>query len=177
MDLTFQVPMQYCSLLHWTFLCHQSHPQLGIFTLAPSLHSFWCYFSITWTTALFNPMKLWAIPCSATHNGRIMVESSDKMWSSGEGIGKPLQCSCLENLMDSVKRKKDTTLKDELTRLVGVQHAPGDQWRNNSRKNEEMEPKQKHQSYLIANNLQHYFLFVRKHRNNVEWNTKFTWIL
>ena len=70
--------------------------------------------------------------------------------------------------MDSVKRKKDTTLKDELPRLVGVQHAPGDQWRNNSRKNEEMEPKQKHQSYLIANNLQHYFLFVRKHRNNVE---------
>ena len=62
------------------------------------------------------------------------------MWSTEEGNGKPLQCSCLENLMDSVKRKKDTTLKDELPRLVGVQHATGEEWRNYSRKNEEMGP-------------------------------------
>jgi len=72
-----------------------------------------------------------------------MVESSDKMWSTGEGNGKPLQYSCLENPMNSMKRQKDRTLKDELPRLVGAQYATGDQWRNNSRKNEEMEPKQK----------------------------------
>ena len=67
-----------------------------------------------------------------------MVESSDKKWSIGEGNGKPLQYSYLENSMNSMKRQKDMTLKDELTRLVGVQYATGDQWRNNSRKNEEM---------------------------------------
>ena len=72
-----------------------------------------------------------------------MVESSDKMWSSGEGNGKPLQCSCLENPMNSMKRKKDWTLKDEVPRLVGSQYATGDQWRNNFRKNEETKPKQK----------------------------------
>ena len=72
-----------------------------------------------------------------------MVESSDKMWSTGEGNGKPLQYSCLENPMNSMKREKDKTLKDELPRLVGTQYATGDQWRNGSRKNEEMEPKQK----------------------------------
>ena len=73
----------------------------------------------------------------------VMVESSDKMWSAGEGNGKPLQYSCLENPMNSMKRQKDRTLKDERPRLVGAQYATGDQWRNNSRKNEEMEPKQK----------------------------------
>ena len=72
-----------------------------------------------------------------------MVERPDRMWSTGEGNGKPLQYSCLENLMNSMKRQKDRTLKDELPRLVGAQYATGDQWRNNSRKNEEMEPKQK----------------------------------
>ena len=72
-----------------------------------------------------------------------MVDSSDKTWSTGEGNGKPLQYSCLENPMNSMKRQKDRTLKDELPRSVGVQYATGDQWRNNSRKNEEMEPKQK----------------------------------
>ena len=72
-----------------------------------------------------------------------MVESSDKMWSTGEGNGKPLQYSCLENPMNSMERQKDRTLKDELPRLGGVQYATGDQWRKNSRKNEEMEPKQK----------------------------------
>ena len=71
-----------------------------------------------------------------------MVESFDKMWSIGEGDGKPLQYSCLENPMNSMKRQKDRTLKDELPRSVSAQYATGDQWRNNSRKNEEMEPKQ-----------------------------------
>ena len=71
-----------------------------------------------------------------------MVESSDKIWSTGEGNGKPLQYSGLENPMNSMKRQKDRTLKDEVPRSVGTQCATGDQWRNNSRKNEETEPKQ-----------------------------------
>ena len=65
------------------------------------------------------------------------------MWSTGEGNGKPLQYSCLENPMNSMKRQKDRTLKDELHRSVGAQYTTGDQWRNNSRKNEGMEPKKK----------------------------------
>ena len=72
-----------------------------------------------------------------------MVESSDKTWSTGEGNGKPLQNSCLENPMNSMKRQKDRTLRDELPSSVGAQDAPGDQWRNSPRKNEGMEPKQK----------------------------------
>ena len=67
------------------------------------------------------------------------------MWSTGEGNGKPLQCSWLENPMNSMKRQKDKTLKYELPRSRGAQYATGDQWRNNSRKNEKIEPKQKHQ--------------------------------
>ena len=70
-----------------------------------------------------------------------MVESSDRMWSTGEGNGKPFQYSCLENPMNIKKRQKDRTLKDELHRLVGAQYATGEEWRNNSRKNEETEPK------------------------------------
>ena len=79
----------------------------------------------------------------ATQDGQIMVECSDKMWSTGEENSKPLQCSCLENAMSSMKRQKDRTLKDELPRSVGAHCAIGDQWRNNSRKNEETEPKWK----------------------------------
>ena len=97
----------------------------------------------TWTTALSNSIKLWAMPCRATQDQWVMVEHSDKMWSTGEGSGKPLQYFCLENSMNSMKRQKDRTLKDELPRSVGAQYATGDQWRNNSRKNEETEPKQK----------------------------------
>ena len=73
-----------------------------------------------------------------------MVESSDKMWSTGEGNGKQLQYSCLENAMNGMKRQKDMTLKDELPSSVGAQYATGEQWRNNSGKKEETEPKQKH---------------------------------
>ena len=81
--------------------------------------------------------------CRATQDGWVMVESSDKMWSTGEGNGKPIQYSCLENPMNSVKKQKDRTLKDELPRSLGAQYATEDQWRNNSRKNKETEPKQK----------------------------------
>ena len=83
------------------------------------------------------------MPCGATQDSRVMVERSDRRWSTGEGNGKPLQYSCLENPMNSMKRQKDRTLKDELPRLVGAQYATEDQWRNNSRKIEGMEPKQK----------------------------------
>ena len=98
---------------------------------------------ITWTTDLSNSVKLWAMLCRATQDGQVMVESSDKSWSTGEGNSKPLQYACLENPMNSIKRQKDRTLKDELCRSVGAQYATGEQWRNNSRKNEETEPKQK----------------------------------
>ena len=81
--------------------------------------------------------------CRATQDGQVMVESSDKTWSTGEGNGKPLQYSCLKNPMNSLKRQKDMTLKDELPRSVDAQYATGEEWRNNSRKNEKSEPKQK----------------------------------
>ena len=83
------------------------------------------------------------MPRKATQDGRAMVESSDKTWSTGEVNGKPFQYSCLEIPMNSMKRQKDRTLKDELFTWAGAQYATGDQWRTNSRKNEAMEPKQK----------------------------------
>ena len=73
-----------------------------------------------------------------------MVERSDRMWATGVGNGKPLQYSCLENPTNNMKRQKDRTLKDELPRSIGAQYATLNQWRNNSRNNEETEPKQKH---------------------------------
>ena len=96
----------------------------------------------TRTTALSNSMKP-SHACGATQDGRVMVEKSDRMWSTGEGNGKPLQCSCLENPMNSMKRQNDRILKGELPGSVGAQYATGDQWRNNSRKNEETEPEAK----------------------------------
>ena len=96
----------------------------------------------TRTTALSNSMKPSHVH-GATQDGWVMVERSDRMWSTGEGNGKPLQYSCLENPMNSVKRQNNRILKEELHRSVGAQYATGDQWRNNSRKNERMEPKQK----------------------------------
>ena len=83
------------------------------------------------------------LTCGATQDGWDMVERPDRMWSTGEGNGKPLQYSCLENRMNSMKRQNDRILKEELPRSVSAQYATGDQWRNNSRKNEGMEPKQK----------------------------------
>ena len=83
------------------------------------------------------------MPRRATQDGQIMVESSDKMWPTGEGNGKPLQYSCLKNPMNRMKRQKDMILKDEFPRSVDTQYATGDQWRNNSRNSEETEPKQK----------------------------------
>ena len=88
------------------------------------------------------------MPSGATQDGWVMVEGSDRMWFTREGNGKPLQYSCLENPMNSMKRQNDRILKGELPGSVGAQHAPGDQCRNNSRKNEGMEPKQKQYSVV-----------------------------
>ena len=84
-----------------------------------------------------------SLACGATQDGWVMVERSDRMWSTGEGNGKPLQYSCLENPMNSMKRQNDRIPKEELPRSVGAQYATGDQWRNDSRKNKGMVPKQK----------------------------------
>ena len=81
------------------------------------------------------------MPYGATQDGWVMVERSDRMWSTGEGNGKPLQYSFFENPMNCMKRQKDMTLNDDLLKLVGAQYATGEEWRNNSRKNEETEPK------------------------------------
>ena len=83
------------------------------------------------------------MPVGQPKMGRSWWRDLNRMWSIGEGNGKQLQYSCLEKPMNSMKRQKDMKLKDELPRLVGVQYATGDQWRNYSRKNEGMEPKQK----------------------------------
>ena len=96
----------------------------------------------TRTTALSNSMKL-SHAHGATQDGWVMVERSERMWSTGEGNGKTLQYSCLENPMNSMKRQNDRILKEELPRSVDAQHTTRDPWRNNSRKNEGMEPKQK----------------------------------
>ena len=126
MDLTFQVPMQYALYSIGPCFYHQSHPQLGIvFALAPSLHSFWSYFSTDFTTAVSNSMKP-SHACGATQDGWVMVERSDRMWSTGEGNGKPLQYSCLENPMNSMKRKNNGILKEVLPRSAGAQYATGD---------------------------------------------------
>ena len=88
--------------------------------------------------SLSNSMKLWAMPHRASQDGCVMMESSNKTWSTGEGNAKPLQCSCIENVMNSMKKQKD-----EVPRSIGAQYTTGDQWRNNSRKNEQIEPKHK----------------------------------
>ena len=90
----------------------------------------------TRTTALSNSMKL-SHARGANQDGRVMVERSDRMWSTGEGNGKPLQYSCLGKPMNSMIRQKDRTLKDELPRLVGAQYVTGEEQRNRCRRNEE----------------------------------------
>ena len=83
------------------------------------------------------------MPCGATQDARGMVERFDRMWSTGEGNGKPLQFYCLENPMNRMKRQNDRILKEKLPGSLGVKYATGDQWRNHSRENEGMEPNKK----------------------------------
>ena len=101
----------------------------------------------TRTTALSNSMKPSHV-CGATQDEQVMVERSETMWSTGEGNGKPLQYSCLENPMNSMKRQNDRIPKEELPRSLDAQYATEDQRRNNSRKNDGMEPKQKQYSVV-----------------------------
>ena len=96
----------------------------------------------TRTTALSNSMKP-SHALGATQDRQVMVERSDRMWFTEEGNGKPPEYCCLENTMNSMNRQNDKILKQELPRSVVDQYATGDQWRNNFRKNEGMEPKQK----------------------------------
>ena len=105
-----------------------------------------------------NSMKLWAMQCRATQDGRAMGESSDKTWSTGEMNGKPLQYYCLENPISSMKRQNDRILKEELPRSLGAQYATGDQRRDNSRMNEETAPKK--------NNTQLWMLLVMEVKSN-----------
>ena len=112
------------------------------------------------------------MPCGATQDGRVIVEWSDRMGSTVEGNGKPLQYSCLENPMNSMKRQKDRTLKDELPRLVGAQYATGDQWRNNSRKNEGMEPKQKQHPVVDATGDRSKFECCKEQYRIGTWNVR-----
>ena len=98
----------------------------------------------------------------ATQDGWVMLESSEKMWSIGGGTGKLLQYSCLQNPMNSMKRQKHRTLKDELHRSVGVKYATGDQWRNNSRKNEGMESKQNNTQLWMGLVIEARFNVVRR---------------
>ena len=86
--------------------------------------------------------------CRDTQDGQVIVESSDKMWSTGKGNDKPLQYSCLENHEQNEKANKNMTLKDDLPRLVGAQYATGEEWRNNSGKNKEAEQNQKQQLWM-----------------------------
>ena len=106
-------------------------------------------------------MKLWAMPCRAIKDRRVTVDSSDKTWSTREENRKLLQYPRLGNPMNSTfcSRQNDRILKEELPRSVGAQYATGDQWRNNSRKNEGMEPKQK----------QHPVVDVNGDRSKVQW--------
>ena len=117
-------------------------------------------------------MKLRAIPGRATQDGRVTVESSDKTWSTGEGYGKPLHYSCLETPMYTMKRQKNKTLKEELPRSVGTQYATGDQWRNNSRKNDETEPKQKQHPVVDVIGDGSKFWFCKKQYCIGTWNVR-----
>ena len=103
--------------------------------------------------------------CRATQDRWVIVQSSDKTWSTGEVNGKPLQHSCFGNPMDSMKRQKDMTLKDELPRSVGAQYASVEERRNSSRRNEEAEPKQKLHPVVDVSGGESKVRCCKEHRN------------
>ena len=131
---------------------------------------------ITWITTLSNSMKLWTMLCRATQDGHVMVENSDKPWSIGEGNGKPLQYSCLENPMNSMKRQKYMTLKDELPRSVGAQCATGEEQRNSSRRNEETEPKWKHCPAVDASGAENNVRYFNCKISQTEHTSGYWWL-
>ena len=102
--------------------------------------------ALSWQRGLHNSVKVWAKPCRITKDGQVMVESSDKTWSTGGGNGKSFQYSCLENPMNNMERQKYIMLEDEPFRLEGIQDASGEEQRTNtniSRKNEVAGPRHK----------------------------------
>ena len=131
------------SLYIWKFSVH--------ILLKPSLKDFEHYFTSMWNECncavvwtFFSIALLWNENWRfSTQDRWVMLESSDKTWSTGERNGKPFQDSCLKNPMNSMIRQKDMTPKDKLPRSVGVQYANGEEWRKSSTRNEEAEPKWK----------------------------------
>ena len=126
---------QYYSLLHHTLFFTTRH----IHSWSPS-----CITALSWQKGLCNSMNFWATPSRDTQDRWVIRKSSDKMWSTGEGKGSPLQYSCLENPMDSMKTQKDMRMEDKVPELDGVQYATGEEWRaitNRSRKKEVTGPK------------------------------------
>ena len=113
------------------------------------------------------------MPCRATQNQRVMVESSDKMWSTGEGNANHFSILAFEKLINSMKRQKDRTLKDELPRSVGAQYAIGEEWTNNSRKNEEMEPKGKQCPVVDVTGDASKFQCCKEHYCIETWNVRY----
>ena len=111
--------------------------------------------------------------CRVTQDARVIEESSDKTWSTGEENGKPLQYSCLENPMNSMKRQKGMTLKDELPRSVSAQYTTGEEWRNISRKNEETEPKQSQQPVVDVTSDESKVRCCKEQYCIGTWNVKF----
>ena len=125
-------------------LCYSLTVQKRGVRLCPSSFLRWFLLVLAlWWRGLCNSMKLWARWCRATQDGWVIVESSDKTWSTDGGNDKPLQCSCLENPMNSMKRQKYMTPEEKPPRSEDVQYAPGEEQRNSSRKNEDVGPKQK----------------------------------
>ena len=150
MSIESVVPSNYLTLCHPLLLLPSILPSIRVFSKESVLHIRWPKY---WTFSF-------SISPSNEYSGLISFRMDwfdlpevqgtlksllqhHKMWSTGEGNGKPLQYSCLKNPVKSMKRQKDKTLKDELPSSVGARYATGEEWRNNSRKNEETEPKQK----------------------------------
>ena len=112
------------------------------------------------------------MPCGATQDRQVMVERSDRMWSIGEGNGKSLQYSCLENPMNSMKTQNDRILKEELPRSVSAQCATGDEWRNNSKKNEGLEPKPKQYPVVDVTGDRNNVQCCKEHYCTGTWNVR-----
>ena len=148
MDLTFQVPMQYCSLQHRTLLPSPVTSTTGCcFLLWLPLHSSGVISPLISSSILgtYQPGEfIFQCPIFLLfHIVYGILKAGILKWFAIPFSSGPLQYSCLENPVNTMKRQKDTTLKDELSRSVDAQYATEDQWRNNSRKNEQMESKQK----------------------------------
>ena len=151
MDMTFQVPMQYCSLQHRILLLSPVTSTAGYCFCFGSIPSFFLGLFLHWS-----PVAYWAPTDLGSSSFSILpfclfilFMRSDRMWSTGEGNGRPLQYLCLENPINNMKRQNDRILKEELLRSLSAQYATGDQWRKNSRKNRESQSKNNTQLWML----------------------------